>query len=65
MKETKKNIKEDDLFKKVLHKSKGSVKLLNSGEIKIAINIEVSYASKKAVEQIEAAGGNITVKANG
>ena len=57
-----KNIKEIDLFKKnILNKSKGLVKLLNVGELKIPINIEVSFASKKAVEQIIAAGGKIKI----
>ena len=57
-----KNIKEIDLFKKnILNKSKGLVKLLNVGELKIPINIEVSFASKKAVEQINAAGGKIKI----
>ena len=60
-----KNIKEEDFFKKkILNKSKGAVKLLNVGEIKTPINIEIPFASKKAVERIKAAGGNIktTVK---
>ena len=60
-----KNIKEEDFFKKnILHKSKGVVKLLDMGELKTPINIEVSFASKKAVEKIKSAGGNIktTVK---
>ena len=55
-----KNIKEEDFFKKnILHKSKGKVKLLNVGEIKSPINIEISFASKKAVEKIKAVGGKI------
>jgi len=54
------NIKEEDFFKKnILHKSKGKVKLLNVGEIKSPINIEISFASKKAVEKIKAVGGKI------
>ena len=54
------NIKEEDLFNKnILNKSKGKVKLLNVGELKVPINIEVSFASKKAVEQIKAVGGKI------
>lgn len=60
-----KNIKEEDFFKKnILHKSKGAIKLLNVGEIKTPINIEVSFASKKAVEKIKAAGGNIKTTVN-
>ncbi len=60
-----KNIKEEDFFKKnILNKSKGKIKLLNVGEIKTPISIEIPFASKKAVERIKAAGGNIktTVK---
>ena len=60
-----KNIKEADFFKKnILNKSKGKIKLLNVGEIKTPISIEIPFASKKAVERIKAAGGNIktTVK---
>ena len=55
-----KNIKESELFeKKILNKSKGSLKLLNYGELKEAINIEISSASKKAIEKIEKLGGKI------
>ena len=39
--------------------SKGSLKLLNYGELKDAINIEISSASKKAIEKIEKLGGKI------
>jgi len=60
-----KDIKEEDLFKKnILNKSKGMVKLLNVGALKTPLNIEVSFASKKAVEQIKAAGGKIKTTAN-
>ena len=53
-------IKENDIFeKKILNKSKGSVKLLNVGELTSAINIEVSFASKKAIEKVEKLGGSI------
>ena len=59
------NINEENLFKKnILHKSKGMVKLLNVGELKIPISIEVSFASKKAVEQIKAVGGTIKTTVN-
>ena len=55
-----KNIKESELFeKKILNKSKGSLKLLNYGELNDAINIEISSASKKAIEKIEKLGGKI------
>ena len=57
-----KNIKESELFeKKILNKSKGSLKLLNHGELKDAINIEISSASKKAIEKIEKLGGKIII----
>ena len=48
-----------DSEKKILNKSKGSLKLLNYGELKDAINIEISSASKKAIEKIEKLGGKI------
>ena len=55
-------IKEIDLFeKKILSKSKGDLKLLNVGDINKKINIEISYASKAAIEKIEKAGGSITL----
>ena len=53
-------IKENYIFeKKILNKSKGSVKLLNVGELTSAINIEVSFASKKAIEKVKKLGGSI------
>ena len=53
-------IKESVLFeKKIFNKSKGSLKLLNKGELKTSISIEVSYASKKAIETLEKIGGKI------
>ena len=53
---------ESDLFeKKILSKSKGSLKLLDVGNINSKINIEISYASKKAIEKIEKNGGTITL----
>ena len=55
-----KNIKETELFKKkILNKSKGNLKLLNYGELKDAINIEISFASKNAIEKVEKLGGKI------
>tara|TARA_Y100001970_G_scaffold21944_1_gene25232 strand:- start:6226 stop:6684 length:459 start_codon:yes stop_codon:yes gene_type:complete len=55
-------IKEVDLFdKKILSKSKGVLKLLNIGDLNKKINIEISYASKTAIEKIEKAGGTITL----
>ena len=53
-------ITEDYLFnKKILKRSKGSLKLLNVGEINKNTNLEISYASKKAIEAIEKLGGKI------
>ncbi len=58
-------IKETDLFdKKIFLKSKGNLKLLNVGEIKDKFNIEISFASKTAVEKIKKAGGTITLTKN-
>ena len=55
-------IKENYIFeKKILNKSKGSVKLLNVGELTSAINIEVSFASKKAIEKVEKLGGSVVI----
>ncbi len=53
-------IKEDELFnKKILKRSKGSLKLLNIGEPVKTTNLEISYASKKAIEVLEKLGGKI------
>ena len=53
-------IKENYFFEnKILNKSKGSIKLLNVGELTSAINIEVSFASKKAIEKVKKLGGSI------
>ena len=53
-------IKENYFFEnKILNKSKGSLKLLNVGELTSAINIEVSFASKKAIEKVTKLGGSI------
>ena len=53
-------IKENYFFEnKILNKSKGSLKLLNVGELTSAINIEVSFSSKKAIEKVEKLGGSI------
>ena len=53
-------IKEDDLFsKKIFKKSKGSLKLLNIGQPDKIANLEISYASKKAVEALEKSGGKV------
>ena len=53
-------IKENELFdKKIFKRSKGSLKLLNIGEPHKSTNLEISYASKKAVEVLEKLGGKI------
>ena len=53
-------IKEDELFeKKIFKRSKGSLKLLNIGEPIKTTNLEISYASKKAVEVLEKLGAKI------
>ncbi len=55
-------IREEILFKeKIFHKSKGNLKLLNVGKLEKPINIEISYASKKAIEVIENIGGKINL----
>ena len=54
------NISEKIIFeKKILNKSKGKLKLLNVGKIEKPINIEVSYASKSAIEKLEKLGGKV------
>ena len=54
------NIKEDELFtKKIFKKSKGNLKLLNVGKLEKTTNLEISYASKKAIEVLEKLGGKI------
>ena len=54
------NISEEDLFsKKIFKKSKGSLKLLNVGKLENPANLEISYASKKAIEILEKKGGKI------
>tara|TARA_B100000674_G_scaffold111898_1_gene83186 strand:+ start:2019 stop:2477 length:459 start_codon:yes stop_codon:yes gene_type:complete len=53
-------ISEKELFeKKIFKKSKGSLKLLNVGKLEIKANLEISYASKKAVEVVEKLGGTV------
>ena len=54
------SIREDELFnKKIFNRSKGSLKLLNIGEPIETTNLEISYASKNAVEVLEKLGGKI------
>ena len=55
-------IKESILFEKnIFNKSKGALKLLNVGELSLSVNIEVSYASKKAIEKVENNGGKVNL----
>ena len=53
------NIKEDDLFSNKIFKGQRKFKLLNVGKLEITTNLEISYASKKAIEVIEKLGGKI------
>ena len=56
------DLKETDFFKrKILNKSKGFLKLLNVGELSSPISIEVSYASKKAIEKVKKLGGSVKI----
>ncbi len=56
------NLKEEDLFNKnIFKKSKGSLKLLNIGKLENTTNLEISSASKKAIEVIEKLGGKIII----
>ena len=56
------SLKEKDFFdKKLFKKSKGKLKLLNIGKISSPINIEISYASKKAIKLVEKLGGKVTL----
>jgi len=61
------NLKSEDLKekyffeKKILNKSKGALKLLNIGDLSSPIKIEISYASKKAIEKVEKLGGSIKI----
>ena len=62
---TNTNISEKELFeKKILKKSKGKLKLLNVGKLDQALNIEISFASKKAIEIVEKHGGKINLIKN-
>lgn len=55
-------IKESILFeKKIFNKSKGMLKLLDVGELSSPIVIEVSFASKKAIEKVEKVGGKVNI----
>ena len=47
----------------LIGRAKDGVRLLAKGDVKAKINIEVSGASKAAVEAVEKAGGSVTVLA--
>jgi len=55
-------IKESVLFeKKIFNKSKGALKLLDIGDLSIPITIDISFASKKAIEKVEKSGGKVNI----
>ena len=55
-------IKESILFeKKIFNKSKGVLKLLNVGKLSLPVTIEISYASKTAIEKVEKNGGKVNL----
>ena len=55
-------IKESVLFeKKIFKKSKGLLKLLDIGDLSTSLNIEVSFASKKAIAKVEKNGGKVNL----
>ena len=55
-------INEEELInRKIIKKSKGNLKLLNIGKLNNIINLEISYASKKAIEACEKMGGKINL----
>jgi len=47
----------------VIRRAKDGVRLLADGEIKTAVTVEVSGASKAAIEKIEKAGGTVKLPA--
>ena len=60
-----KEISEEQLFKrKIFKRSKGKLKLLNVGKLDIVTNLEISFASKKAIQVLEKLGGTIKLTKN-
>ena len=54
------DLKEEDFFtKKIFKKSKGKLKLLNVGKLEKTTNLQISFASKKAIEEFKKLGGKI------
>ncbi len=59
--DVKKAITEDTLIEaKVIRRKKDGIKLLNTGELKAKVDLQVSKATKSAIESVEKAGGKIT-----
>ena len=55
-----KDLSEEDFFtKKIFKKSKGKLKLLNVGKPENINTLEISFASKKAIEVLERLGGKV------
>ena len=55
-------IKESVLFEKIIfNKSKGALKLLDVGDLSVPITIDISFASKKAIEKVEKSGGKVNL----
>ena len=55
-------IKESALFEKnIFNKSKGMLKLLDVGDLSIPITIDVSFASKNAIEKVKKNGGKVNL----
>jgi large subunit ribosomal protein L15 len=55
-------IRETTLFEKnIFNKSKGALKLLDIGDLSTPITIDISYASKKAIEKVEKSGGKVNL----
>jgi len=44
-----------------VRKSKDGVRLLNKGELTTKVQLDISYASKGAIEVVEKAGGSVTI----
>ncbi len=59
------NVTEDSLLESGLIRRKlDGVRVLNKGDVKSKLTINVTGASKAAVESVEKAGGSLTVAAN-
>ena len=59
------NINENDLLNaKIIKKKDGNIKLLADGDIKSAINLSITYASKSAIDKIKKLGGSVKILSN-